>query len=867
MNELDLDGFERYCKNVFFIKSIGMYKVYLKEGMQILNKISDDTIESFVQKISSDSQYLKEEFQEYDEPLYSNFKSASKKYIEFLNKKYPLNKVEIEAKYREVFNKIKNEGLIKLKTHNDSLFTLESNSTSLCVKGDDGRGQECMSVSLDKIIRILFQNEKYTYPSYEPSVINYMFGQITEETDMTTEEDLKKTIKTFYEKWDNTEGLWKKEYIENLPNKFRGFKINISFGKGIRLSDPKLPYMNFLKDDFATNKGIYPYITYDYKNSTFEVGLGISRDNHPDVEQSIIEAIEAYQSNNIPINNVDEVVVTLNIAIDNFLSIIKNKDESTKIATQDQKMTNTTSSLNQILYGPPGTGKTYNTINKAIEIIENRELTESELIDRDGLKEKFEEYKNSGQIEFITFHQSYGYEEFVEGIKADTNKDDEVIYTKESGIFKRLALEAIISNIQVTKESAKSLGFDEVYNGLIEKISKKEINSLSSKTTNDILVSDITKNNNINFKHQGGNKRYLVSKDRLKKLFEYFNTKEKFDSISNINDEFREVIGGCNSSAYWAVLSYIHTNNVEEEYQDIDIENMTELEQKEIIDNYLRTPSLERKHKDVTKNYILIIDEINRGNISKIFGELITLLEDSKRIGATEELKVKLPYTNDEFGVPQNLYILGTMNTADRSIALMDTALRRRFEFIEMMPDSLLLHNDLSLMDFKTKDWENIDSWDFTNKDKYWGFDLDYEDEDILVEGTINLRRLLYKINQRVEYLYDRDHTIGHAYFMELKKDSRNNITTLSNIFQNKIIPLLQEYFYDDWEKIRLVLGDNQKDDESTKFIKIKQGYKLKDLFGDKGLDSLDIDDESSVYEINKKAFDNAESYIKIYEK
>lgn len=648
---------------------------------------------------------------------------------------------------------------------------------------------------------------------------------------ITEERSLKKVIELFREKWDNTDGLWKQEYISGLSKNYRGFKINISFGVGVRLSNPnKSPYMTFLKDNFVTNKGIYPFITYHYRNGYFEVGLGISRDNEPDVTQGVINAIENYESKDIAIDDIDEVVTTINEAIDAFENILNIKEGNNKINHQDKEMLDQNQSLNQILYGPPGTGKTYNTINKAIEIIENRELTEDELKDRDGLKEQFEKYKNSGQIEFITFHQSYGYEEFVEGIKADTNNVNEVIYTKEDGTFKRLALEAMISNMQVTQEGAKSLGFDEVYNGLLEEIANGEINSLPSKTTSDILASDITKNDNINFKHEGGNKKYLVSKARLKKLFEYFNTKDKFDSISNINDEFREVIGGCNSSAYWAVLNYVHTNNIDDEYQDIDIENMTEVEQKELIENYLKTPQSERTHKENSKNYILIIDEINRGNISKIFGELITLLEDSKRVGAKEELKVKLPYTNDEFGVPQNLYILGTMNTADRSIALMDTALRRRFEFTEMMPDLTIL--------------EQIND----------------------VDG-INIQSLLESINKRIEYLYDRDHTIGHAYFMDLKVDSKNNITTLSNIFKNKIIPLLQEYFYDDWEKIRLVLGDNQKDNENAQFIKIKQGYKLKGLFGDKGLDSLDIDDESNVYEINKQAFDKPESYISIYEK
>jgi 5-methylcytosine-specific restriction protein B len=189
------------------------------------------------------------------------------------------------------------------------------------------------------------------------------------------------------------------------------------------------------------------------------------------------------------------------------------------------------------------------------------------------------------------------------------------------------------------------------------------------------------------------------------------------------------------------------------------------------------------------------------------------------------------------------------MNTADRSIALMDTALRRRFEFTEMMPDLEVLSSD----DNKVKDY---------NSDKK-------QDNDMKVD-EINIRLLLKKMNERIEYLYDRDHTIGHAYFMNLKDPNKQNLETLSNIFRNKIIPLLQEYFYDDWEKIRLVLGDNQKEkNEDTKafqFIKIKEGYDPKTLFGDTQHELLDNDDSAKVYEINKDAFSNPKSYIKIYE-
>ena len=350
---------------------------------------------------------------------------------------------------------------------------------------------------------------------------------------------------------------------------------------------------------------------------------------------------------------------------------------------------------NVIFYGPPGTGKTYTTAKRAVEICKTE--SEKELTDYSEIMERYNELKKKNRIEFITFHQSYGYEEFIEGIKpVISNEDDE---------------------------------------------SEDESENNKESKTNIKIENDV-----------------------------------KYEIVDGIFKKF------CDEA---------------------------------------------RKAQDKENNeYVLIIDEINRGNISKIFGELITLIETTKRAGKEECISTKLPYSKEEFTVPDNVYIIGTMNTADRSIALMDTALRRRFKFEEMLPNYDLLK------------------------------DIFVEDEGV----KVNIGAMLKTINERIEYLYDREHTIGHAVFLELKEN--NNIDKLENIFKKSVIPLLQEYFYEDYEKIRLILGDNAKD-EDEQFI-FTESIKPKDVFeGDIG----DIDIPEKKYIIKYENFRNIMAYKNISKK
>ncbi|EID4796568.1 AAA family ATPase [Campylobacter lari] len=552
----------------------------------------------------------------------------------------------------------------------------------------------------------------------------------------------------------------------NFLKKYSYF-VKLGYGRGIVSKIPWIIFVRMDTQEYKASYGVYVYCGIKRENGEIIVCIGESEDVI--INYTAKNKVDEYNTkfnnvafNYLNLNNDIEVIVDkiienmqwfaklpLNEIQDrNALSISNNKEIRNNENEISNKKENQNPPLNQILYGPPGTGKTYQTIDKALEIISKEEKIQiPSKDDRKNRKELFDEYVKNGQIVFTTFHQSYGYEEFVEGIKPIINNDEnsqELKYEIKNGVFKELC----------------------------DKSLKNYISSIQNENETDLdkLIFEFANYINQNFLDKG-NEFPLENKVNVKKI------------LLNSKDEYRSfLLGGSIKSPQRLTIDVIKRDY-------LDFINGRILSFKDIKPKYdsqsdyhgnatyyfmfykklkefesLQNEKFKIK-KDNLKPYIIIIDEINRGNVSKIFGELITLIEPSKRIDESEGLKVTLPYSGEKFGVPKNVYIIGTMNTADRSITSLDTALRRRFEFIEMIPKPNVLSDNC--------------------------------------EG-VNLQELLKAINTRIEYLLDREKTIGHAFFIGIE-----NLEKLKNVFQNKIIPLLQEYFYNDYALIDAVLNKN----------------------------------------------------------
>lgn len=413
--------------------------------------------------------------------------------------------------------------------------------------------------------------------------------------------------------------------------------------------------------------------------------------------------------------------------------------------------------LNQILYGPPGTGKTYHTVLEAAKIV-----TGNESITYDEALKVFNENLGT-QIEFITFHQNYSYEDFIQGLRPDTGNGTALTFEKKDGVFKRIADRALFEyyiEIQKNKSVTSEIYLDvnEVYLDFYNSLSVGQ--EFLTKTNVTIKLVQRNENKNLVFKYVNGNRPVLVSSNRLLKLFEKI---PNISLVQNINEDIRAAIGGCDATIYYTMLkefiAFYEANKSrvqsKEEYQDFDYLDITEERKKEILAQ-ISVNDLRAVDKNAVKNYVIIIDEINRANISRVFGELITLIEEDKRSHGKIPMRVTLP-SGDTFIVPSNLYLIGTMNTADKSIALLDIALRRRFQFVPMYPDATL--------------------------------------------DSVHDKEILTAINTAILQRKSHDFTIGHAYFMGENFD-------LEKTINHKVIPLLLEYFMNDEKEVIAILGE-----------------------------------------------------------
>ena len=545
---------------------------------------------------------------------------------------------------------------------------------------------------------------------------------------------------------------------------------------------------------------------------------------------------------------------------------------------------------NQIMYGPPGTGKTYSSIVKALAILEGENEETLNALERKDVKLKYDQYVDHGRVMFTTFHQSLSYEDFIEGIKPLFDKvNNRMDYPVRPGLFKNICFEAIKSLYYANAEEKEIIDFDYLFNMFIQYLKDTYDESAFPFTTKEGSRLRIGKGeiypdqivvyyewSNSSTQKEPGKTPFKIKKSVLEKMFSGGIT-----SSETILKALLSTYTSYHISPYYAVYKslyeFINTrlasdNNSQKRISELIEDNVS-------YEGYLEKLEYIKKKTGFLKKgepYVLIIDEINRGNVSQIFGELITLLENDKRLGNPESLVVKLPYSRTDFAVPANLYIIGTMNTADRSVEALDTALRRRFVFKEIPPDARVIQKVfeqefLALCTaFHHLNWDD-DAWEEKEKpykeiipqDAYLRFKdkIDYtrkptmskeEYQQYWDECGIELWsvKIANAINERIAVLLNRDSLIGHSYFLYTYTWEGIKRTIYKNI-----IPLLQEYFFGDYGKIGLVLGNG--------FVRIKNDEnKRKVVFADFSYDDTD-GLQKNVYELVPEHDVNIEQAIK----
>jgi 5-methylcytosine-specific restriction enzyme B len=576
------------------------------------------------------------------------------------------------------------------------------------------------------------------------------------------------------------------EYFLSAPERFQAIKEPTQYIAGFNTSSGR--QIALVRD----NKDTTLFLTPGPWQETVRKKLGRQQEYPPEKTRS--SNLEA----NAPELALGKPAVAVKVPTKAALIALSDAYDEPDVPEQESTMAltsvPTTSPLNQIFFGPPGTGKTYKTVDAALEILDPTYLAIHRQ-DRKALKARFDELADAGHIRFVTFHQSFSYEDFVEGLRANTDADGTLRYEVEAGVFKALCEAASVGIPHAEHTLAGPLANLSNANGhaVFQQGDRFGNGYIVQRATPDVL--DLVKPNGCLLPF-GMSMLNLLADYVRQGWITIADIREKrvFDKVPDSKLE-RYLVNGYNN-VLPALIEALCGRVVAPERQPAVAEASIAA----------MAPS----------NKVLIIDEINRGNVSRIFGELITLIEPSKRSGADEALQVVLPYSKARFSVPNNVYLIGTMNTADRSLASIDIALRRRFVFKEMAPQP----NRLTKMD---------------------------------VAG-VNIGEMLKAINQRIEVLLDRDHCIGHSYFMDLQ--SGDDLGHLADIFSLQVIPLLQEYFFEDWERIRWVLNDHRKAAD-FQFV-VSTSTSVAALFGD---DLPGMNNARPRWNINAEAFEKPESY------
>ena len=507
-----------------------------------------------------------------------------------------------------------------------------------------------------------------------------------------------------------------------------------------------------------------------------------------------------------------------------------NEADAIELSGEVDEMTKSAWKLNTILYGPPGTGKTYETTRMALEIIDGK-VIEGPLTDISF--KRYWDLVKEGRIGFVTFHQSFSYEDFVEGLRPVTSDDESEDSSDESGTIRYLPKDGVF---KAFCDRARNAGVTEGHDVHVWKISLNGTGQNPIRT--DCLNNCRIRIGFDDLEPEGG---VIPDGTGHAVVNTFWNRMSVGDVVCSCwSEDEVDAIGIVTSKARYdeTLGSFRHVRDVnwmkiykgqDKLYlRDLNGGKRMTLSSVYELGNVQLRDLFDAAGIDVVGAataedlpYVFIIDEINRGNVSAIMGELITLLEEDKRLGASQERTVELPYSRKPWGVPGNVYVIATMNTADRSLTQLDTALRRRFSFRKMAPESSVITE---------------------------------RGDDGVVEG-VNLASLLDEMNKRIRALYDRDHAIGHSVLLGVE-----NLDDLRDAFVEGVIPLLEEYFFDDPVKMRIVLNDSDGD-----FIAIDEQPSAESL-GLSGFYNVDLEAETTPsFEVKRKESWGPETFKKIY--